>query len=82
MYPFFITEGKEYPRNFPDNLKQIALTLLDPATCRDQMDGYSYEIVITDKMICAGRGVSGQGVCQVSGVVFKDCSVNTRLFLY
>ena len=82
MYPFFITEGKEYPKNFPDNLKQIALTLLDPATCRDQMDGYSYAIVITDKMICASRGISGQGICQVSDVVLRKFSVNTRLFLY
>ena len=54
------------PSSYPDSLQQVALTLLDPATCRDEMDGYRYALLVTDKMICAGRDVNGYGVCQVS----------------
>ena len=79
IYPFCITEGKQQPVHVSDNLKQVALTLLNRTTCRDQIDGYRYAQVVTDKMICASRGINGQGVCQVSDVV-RNLTGNLWLF--
>ena len=73
---FYITEEKFQTPNYPDSLQQVALTLLDPETCRDQVDGYRYGVVVTDKMICAGRDVNGYGVCEVSDVVFRNFTGN------
>lgn len=77
---FYITEEKVQTPNYPDSLQQVALTLLDPATCRDQVDGYRYGVVVTDKMICAGRDVNGYGVCEVSDVVYSETSLAIRDF--
>ena len=69
-FPF--SEGRESPSVVPDELQQVRLNLVDPDDCADQINGYLFGHEVTDRMICAGRDISGKGVCQVDLCIFLN----------
>ena len=70
------SEGRESPSVVPDELQQVRLNLVDPEDCADQINGYLFGHEVTDRMICAGRDISGKGVCQVDLSAFLNMNTS------
>ena len=64
-YPLLIAEGREQPDVISNTLKQVSLRLVNHTTCANDLEGLEYGLELTNTMICATKGISGQETCQV-----------------
>ena len=60
------SDGRESPTVIPDELQQVRLNLVGPDDCADQINGYSFNYEITDRMIW--RGTRHQWKGSLSGM--------------